>query len=89
MKKVLTLTLLAALLLGACEKEENQTASVFCRPLSDVPCRKAPQVAYIVMFVTRWHRKSGGKDTFFPFRMADPKRACKVWHAPRRGGKYV
>lgn len=27
MKKVLTLTLLAALLLGACEKEENQTAT--------------------------------------------------------------
>lgn len=26
MKKVLTLTLLAALLLGACEKEEKQTA---------------------------------------------------------------
>ncbi len=27
MKKVLTLTLLAVLLLGACEKEENQTAT--------------------------------------------------------------
>lgn len=27
MKKVLTLTLLAAILLGACEKEENQTAT--------------------------------------------------------------
>ena len=44
MKKVLTLTLLAALLLGACEKEENQTARCFNGPHSDVPCLQAPQV---------------------------------------------
>ena len=55
-------------------------------PLSDVPCHQAPQVAYIVMFVTQWHKKSGGKDTTFPFRMADPKRACKVRRAPRERG---
>lgn len=30
------------------------------------------------MFVTQWHKKSGGKDTTFPFRMADPKVSCKV-----------
>lgn len=44
MKKVLTLTLLAALLLGACEKEEKQTARCFNGLLSDVPCLQAPQV---------------------------------------------
>lgn len=30
------------------------------------------------MFVTQWHKKSSGKDTTFPFRMADPKVSCKV-----------
>lgn len=48
-------------------------ALMFNGPHRDVPCHQAPQVAYIVMFATQWHRKSGGKDTFFPFRMADPK----------------
>ena len=49
-------------------------ALMFKEPLAMFPCHQAPQVAYIVMFVTQWHRKSGGKDTTFPFRMADPKR---------------
>ena len=40
-------------------------ALMFYRPHRDVPCRKAPQVAYIVMFVTRWHKKSDAKIVFF------------------------
>lgn len=40
-------------------------ALMFNGPHSDVPCHQAPQVAYIVMFVTQWHRKSGGEYTFF------------------------
>ena len=58
-------------------------------PLSDVPCHQAPQVAYIVMFVTRWHKKSGGKDTFFPLWMADPKRARKFPARPAGKGEFV
>lgn len=42
---------------------------MFYRPHRDVPCRKAPQVAYIVMFITRWHKKSGGKNSVFCDRM--------------------
>ena len=61
---------------GGAEKERCPSrgiALMFNGPHRDVPCHQAPQVAYIVMFVTRWHMKSGGKDTTFPFRMADPK----------------
>ena len=64
-------------------------ALILNRLHSDVPCHQAPKVAYIVMFVTQWHKKSDGKDTFFPFWMADPKRACKVRHAPAIKGNCV
>ena len=61
---------------GGARKERcpsRDIALMFNGPHRDVPCHQAPQVAYIVMFVMRWHMKSGGKDTTFPFRMADPK----------------
>lgn len=74
---------------GGAEKERCPSrgiALMFNGPHRDVPCHQAPQVAYIVMFVTQWHKKSGGKDTTFPLRMADPKRTCKMRHAPREKG---
>ena len=65
-------------------------ALMFNGPHSDVPCRKAPQVAYIVMFVTRWHRKSGGKDTFFPVSDGRPESAVQGAGTPcEKGGNYV
>jgi hypothetical protein len=41
------------------------------------------------MFATQWHKKSGGKDTTFLFRMADPKVSCKVPMRPAGKGEIV
>ena len=77
---------------GGAEKERcprRGIALMFYGPHSDVPCHQAPQVAYIVMFVTQWHKKSGGKDTTFLFRMADPKRARKFPARPAGKGEFL
>ncbi len=55
-------------------------------PLSDVPCHQAPQVAYIVMFVTRWHKNSAAKIQLFRFGWQTRNVSCKVRHAPQERG---
>ena len=55
-------------------------------PLSDVPCHQAPQVAYIVVFVTRWHKNSAAKIQLFRFRWQTRNVSCKVRHAPQERG---
>jgi len=38
------------------------------------------------MFATQWHKKSGGKDTTFLFRMADPKVLAECGTPRGKGG---
>ncbi len=63
---------------------------MFNGPHRDVPCHHAPQVAYIVVFVTRWHKKSdGNKNRFFPFWRQTRNVQAKCRYALRERGIYV
>ena len=55
-------------------------------PLSDVPCHQAPQVAYIVMFVTRWHKNPAAKIQLFRFGWQTRNVQAKCRHALRGRG---
>ena len=58
-------------------------------PLSDVPCHQAPQVAYIVVFVTRWHKNPAAKIQLFRFGWQTRNVQAKCRYALRERGIYV
>lgn len=62
-------------------------ALMFNGPHSDVPCHQAPQVAYIVMFVTQWHKNPAAKIQLFRFGWQTRKCRVKCRCALRERGK--
>ena len=77
---------------GGARKERcpsRDIALMFNGPHRDVPCHQAPQVAYIVMFVTRWHEKSSGKDTTFPVSDDRPETCLQSVAHPAGKGDCV